>query len=248
MAGQDQDRTRPLSPSYRTLRGPRLLLRGARQVIANDREPQSALVQNFSREALLFAQQPQQQVLGTDVLVREKRGFVGSVCQHTLALAAQGQVHGSGDLLPDGRVTLNLFPDGFDRCMGPKEPIGERLVFAQEAEQQVLRLDVRRTELAGFVACEEDYSPGLFRVPFKHGPLQELSGMFPPIRALLPASPLCRPSIKLGPNHEDLIGPPLLQTRPSLACCLSRQRPRRHLDRLATLQPENTVTPARKPK
>ncbi len=125
-------------------------------------------MQNFSREALLFAQQPQQQVLGTDVLVREPLGFLGGIGQHTLALVAQGQVHGSGNLLPDGRMTLDLFPDGLDRSMRPKEPIGERLVFAQKPEQQVLRLDVRRTELTGFVAREEDYSPGLFRVPFKH--------------------------------------------------------------------------------
>jgi hypothetical protein len=53
--------------------------------------------------------------------------------------------------------------------MGPKEPIGERFIFSQKSQQQVLRLYIRRTKLAGFVAREEDYAPGLFRVPFKHG-------------------------------------------------------------------------------
>src|SRR5580704_12078351 len=33
----------------------------------------------------------------------------------------------------------------------------------------MLRLNVRRTELTGFVTREENYAPGFFRVPFKHG-------------------------------------------------------------------------------
>jgi hypothetical protein len=52
--------------------------------------------------------------------------------------------------------------------MGPKEPIGERFVLSQQAKQQVLRFDVWRTELTGFITREEDYAPGLFRVTFKH--------------------------------------------------------------------------------
>jgi hypothetical protein len=65
-------------------------------------------------------------------------------------------------------VTLDLFTNGFHRSVGPKEPIGERFIFAQQTQQQVLRFDVGRTELTGFVAREENYPPGLFRVPFKH--------------------------------------------------------------------------------
>ncbi len=125
-------------------------------------------MQNLSREAFLFAKQAQQQMLCTDVLMRQPLGFLRRVGQNALALVAQGQVHGSRNLLPNSRVALDLLTDGFDRSMGPQEPIGERLVFAQQTQQQVLRLDVRRTELAGFIACEENYAPGLFRVPFKH--------------------------------------------------------------------------------
>ena len=144
------------------------LLRGARQFFADGRKPQAALVQNFRREALLFAQQAQQQVLGPDVLVREPLGFFRRVGEHTLTLIAQGQVDRSRDLLPNRSVALNLFPDRLDRRMGPKEPIGKRFVFAQKSQQQVLRFNIRRTELAGFVAREENYAPGLFRVAFKH--------------------------------------------------------------------------------
>ena len=150
------------------LRGLRLLLRGARQFLANGRQAQSALVQNLGGKAFLFAQQSQQQMLGANVLVRKALGFFRGVGQHALALVAQGQVHGGRYLLPDRGVGLDLLANGFHRSMRPQEPIGQRLVFAQKTQQQVLRLDVRRTKLAGFVTCEEDDASGLFRVPFEH--------------------------------------------------------------------------------
>src|SRR5580704_15680660 len=102
------------------------------------------------------------------MLVRQPLRFLGGVRQHALALVTQGKVDRSRDLLSNRGMTLDLFPDRLDRSMGPKEPIGKRFVLAQEAKQQVLRLDVRRTKLAGFVAREENYAPGLFCVPFKH--------------------------------------------------------------------------------
>jgi hypothetical protein len=68
--------------------------------------------------------------------------------------------------------------------MGPKEPIRQRLIFPQQTQQQVLRLNVWRTELTGLVAGEEDYAPSLFRVPFKH----ETSPRTQPDFLLLPRS------------------------------------------------------------
>jgi hypothetical protein len=65
-------------------------------------------------------------------------------------------------------MTLDLFADRLYRGMGPKKPIGKRLVLTQQTKQQVFRFDVRRTELAGLIACEENDAPGLFRVPFEH--------------------------------------------------------------------------------
>src|SRR5580692_8960924 len=35
----------------------------------------------------------------------------------------------------------------------------------------MLRLDIRRPELAGFIACEKDYAPGFLRIAFKHDAL-----------------------------------------------------------------------------
>jgi hypothetical protein len=132
-------------------------------------------VQNLCGEALLFAQQTQQQVLRANVLMGEALGLFRGIGEHALALVAEREVHGRGHLLANRSVAFNLFPNGFDRRMLPEEPIGERLVFAQEPKKQVFGLYIRRAELAGFVAREEDNASGLFCVPFKHLNLQSPS-------------------------------------------------------------------------
>ena len=77
-------------------------------------------------------------MLGADVAVGKPLGFFGGVCQNPLALMAQGKVHGGGNLFPDGGVPLDLFTDGFDGSVRAKEPVGQRLVLAQQAQKQVL--------------------------------------------------------------------------------------------------------------
>ena len=49
-----------------------------------------------------------------------------------------------------------------------QETISKILVFANQTQQQVLGLDRRATELAGFVASEEDDPPGSLCVSFEH--------------------------------------------------------------------------------
>ena len=138
------------------------------QFLADGGEAQAALVQNLGGEALLFAQQAQQQVLGADVLVVEPLGLFGAIRQHALALVAQRQIHRSGNLLANGGVPFDLLADGFHRRVRTQEAVGQRLVFPQQAQQQVFGLDVRAAELAGLVAREEDHPPRLFRVTLKH--------------------------------------------------------------------------------
>jgi hypothetical protein len=65
-------------------------------------------------------------------------------------------------------VAFNLLSNGIDGRVRPQKPICELLIFPQEAEQEMLRLDVRAAELAGLVPCEENYAPGFFRVTLKH--------------------------------------------------------------------------------
>ena len=95
-------------------------------------------------------------------------GLFGGVGQHPLALVAQRQIDRGRDLLADRGVRFDLLADRFDRGVRAQEPVGQRLVFAQQAQQQVLGLDVRAAELAGLVAREEDDASGFLRISFKH--------------------------------------------------------------------------------
>ena len=125
-------------------------------------------MQDLGREAFFFAQQAEQQVLGADVLVVQPLGFFRAIGQHALALVAQRQVDGSGNLLADRGVAFNLLADGFDGGVRAQEPVGQRFVFAQQAEQQMFGFDIRTAELAGLVPREEDDPPRFFRITFKH--------------------------------------------------------------------------------
>ena len=104
----------------------------------------------------------------TDVLMTEPLGLLSSVVEDALALLAQGDFHGSGDTLANGNARFDLLPNGFDRAMRAQEAIGERFIFAHQAEQQMLGFDVRASVLTGFVARKKDYAASLFGIAFKH--------------------------------------------------------------------------------
>ena len=107
-------------------------------------------------------------MLGADVLVVQALGFFGAIGQHALALVAQRQIHRSRNLFADGGVDFDLLANGFDGGVRAQEPVRQRFVLAQQSQQQVLGFDVRTAELAGLIPREEDHSPGLLRIPFKH--------------------------------------------------------------------------------
>src|SRR5580698_8021452 len=146
----------------------RLFLAAARQLFANGRKPQPALMENLRGKTLFFPQQSEQQMLSSNVAVRKSLGFFRGVGENPLAFIAERQVHRRGNLLSDGSVPLDLLADGFHRGVRSQEPVRQGFVFAQEPQKQVLSLDVRRPELAGFVARKENYAPGFLRITFKH--------------------------------------------------------------------------------
>src|SRR5512146_988022 len=102
------------------------------------------------------------------MLMPQPLRLLGGIRQDALALIAQWEIDRSRNFLANGGMTFNLLPNRFDRRMLPEEPVGKSLIFAQQAQQQVFRLYIRRAELAGLVSREEDHASGLFRVPFKH--------------------------------------------------------------------------------
>ena len=143
-------------------------LRDAAQLFANLRQLQAALLQDLRGEALFLAQQAQQQVFGADVLVAQPFGLFRRIGQHALALVRERQVHAGRDLFADGGVRLNLLANRLHRGVRAQEAVGQRLVLAQQAQQQVLGLDIGRAELAGLIPREEDHAPRLLRIAFEH--------------------------------------------------------------------------------
>ena len=42
------------------------------------------------------------------------------------------------DVLPNGRMVFDVPAEGFHRSIGSQEPIGQRFIFTQQAQQQML--------------------------------------------------------------------------------------------------------------
>src|SRR5258708_7769853 len=137
-------------------------------------------MQDVSGEALLFTQQSQQKMLGSNVLVRKALSLLGSVSQNPITLVAQREIDRGRALLPDRGLSLSLLAAELDRAMRAQEPVDDSCVFAQKSQQQVLRLYVRRTELTGLVTRKENDASCLLRVAFEHiSPLTKFSGKVP---------------------------------------------------------------------
>ena len=150
------------------LRRGRPLGGGARDLLAHRRQAQTAVMQNLGREAFLLPEHAKQEVLGPDVLVAQPFGFFGRKGENPLAFVTQGQIHARGNLLPDRRLRLDLLANRFDVGLAAEKPVSQSLVFPQQTQQQVLRLNVRAAKLAGLVPREEDDPAGLFGVAFEH--------------------------------------------------------------------------------
>ena len=88
--------------------------------------------------------------------------------QNAFAFVAERKIHRSGDLLADGGMSFNLLADRLYSSVGPEESVGQCLVFAQEAQEQVFGFDIGTTELASLVSREEDHPARFLRVSLKH--------------------------------------------------------------------------------
>jgi hypothetical protein len=112
-----------------------------------------------------------------DVLVAQPLGFFRRIGQHALALVRKRQVDRGGNLLANRGVRLNLLADRLHRSVRAQKAVGQGFVLAQQAEQQVLGLDIGRAELAGLVSREEDHAPCLLRIAFEHDVLPPDPGL-----------------------------------------------------------------------
>src|SRR6202789_2214188 len=101
-------------------------------------------------------------MLGTDVLVPQPLSFFRGEIQNAFAFLTERNFHRRGNAFAHGNARFDFLADGFDRAMRPQEPIGERFVFSQKSEKQMLRLDVGAAVLAPPVSRRKYDSPTLF--------------------------------------------------------------------------------------
>jgi len=101
-----------------------------------------------------------------DVAVPQRFALVKGIGQGSLAILAQRQIHGRGS----GRRFLHRLFNSFANLFSGAgwQPVAERAILAQQAQQQVFGFDVGSAEPAGFKASEEHHAARLFTVAFKH--------------------------------------------------------------------------------
>ena len=107
-------------------------------------------------------------MLGADVLVREPLGLFRRHIKDALAFLTERDFYRRGNALANRDARFDLFANALDGALLPQEAVGQGFVLAHQAEQQMLRLNVRTAVLASFVACEEYDASRFFCIPFEH--------------------------------------------------------------------------------
>src|ERR1700682_4701263 len=115
-------------------------------------------------------------MLSSNVPVLETIRFLVRVMQHALGFRGQRQLDRSRNALSQQRPAFYLSTDRFNRDLRAREKAARQsLVFAHQAQQEMLRLNRRGAELRRLVTCEENYSSRFFSVAFEHSITTRLS-------------------------------------------------------------------------
>ena len=155
---------RLLDPRHR-----RLLVQQLHDVLADRVEAHPLLRQDGRRHGPLLAQDAEQQVLRTDVVVQQPVRLLRSELQHAPGLGAERDLDRRRDLLPEHGAAFDLLADVLERQVrAGEDAAGQPLPLANQAEQEVLGLDGDAPELAGFVPREEQDTSRTFRVSLEH--------------------------------------------------------------------------------
>src|SRR5207245_1220595 len=107
-------------------------------------------------------------MLRADVLMAQALGLFCGHVQDALALRAEGHLDGGGNALTNGDASFNLFANGFDGTLLAEETIGQGFVFAHQAKQQMLRLNIWASILAGLVPCKKYDATRFLCIAFEH--------------------------------------------------------------------------------
>ena len=116
--------------------------------------------QYASRHAFVLAHQPEQDVLGADVVVAKRERLAQRQLEHLLGTRREGDLTGR-DLVALANDARHLRPDLLDGDVERLEHArGKALLLAQESEQNVLGADVVVLEGTSLVLGKYDYLPG----------------------------------------------------------------------------------------
>src|SRR5262245_2513932 len=108
-------------------------------------------------DALVLADEAEQDVLGADVVVAEAQSFAEGELEHLLRARRERDLPGR-HLVALADDAGDLGPYLFDRDVQRfQHPRGEPLLLPEESEQDVLGADVVVLERSGLVLCQDDY-------------------------------------------------------------------------------------------
>jgi hypothetical protein len=131
-------------------------------------EVRAELLEHLRGDALALTDQPEQDVLGADVVVAELQRLAQRQLEHLLRPRGEGDVAGGRGLaLADD--LLDLLAHALERDAEGLEGLGgNTLALVDQAEQDVLGPDVVVVEHPGLFLREDDHAPGPVGEAFEH--------------------------------------------------------------------------------
>ena len=161
----------------------------------------SELLQHLSGDAFTLADQPEQDVLGTDVVVSELERLAERQLQDLLGARGERDVTG-GCGLPLADDLFDLLADGLQRDVQGFECLrSDALALVDQAEEDVLGADVVVVEHPRFFLRENHDAPGAIRESLEH--LTRPPGRGPlPLRRSGIAGPRPPPEVHRAPRSR----------------------------------------------
>ena len=132
-------------------------------------EINAEVFQDPGSDALTFADQAQQQVLGADVVVTQLAGFLQGQLENTFGPGGEGDLHGheagapADDLLDFHPGILEVDPHGLEDLGGHAGALTD------QTQQDLLRANEVVSQAAGLFLGQHDHLDGLLGKPLEHG-------------------------------------------------------------------------------
>ncbi len=138
-------------------------------LLADARQIGAQLHEHLRGDTLAFADEPEEDVLGADVVVSELQRLTQRELEDLLGAGGEGDVaRGRGAAVTDD--LLDLRAHGFERDAERLERLGgDAFAFVDQAEQDVLGPDVVVVEQARLFLRQHHHSAGSIGEAFEHG-------------------------------------------------------------------------------